>query len=168
MTVQHATEAAEDQDTDAIVEVKELTKRFGGLVANRDIGITIPRRASCRSSAPTAPARRRFFNVITGSTSRPRQHHASTACNIVGLAPHEVAKLGIARTFQNIRLFADMTALENVMVGRHVRTQSQWSARSSHAAGSSARRRRRAKRAHELLDYVGIAATYERLPGART
>ncbi|MDO8248667.1 MAG: ABC transporter ATP-binding protein, partial [Rhodoferax sp.] len=71
-------------------------------------------------------------------------------------AVHEVAKAGIARTFQNIRLFSEMTALENVMVGRHIRTHSGLLGAIFRTPGFKAEEAAIAQRAHELLDYVGI------------
>ena len=106
---------------------------------------------------PNGAGKTTFFNVLTGLYTPDSGSFELGGKPYKPTAVHEVAKAGIARTFQNIRLFADMTALENVMVGRHVRTQLGPGRRGlPHAAASRPRRRRSRARAQELLDYVGI------------
>jgi len=97
-----------------------------------------------------------FFNVITGLYTPDGGSFELGGAPYKPSAVHEVAKAGIARTFQNIRLFAEMTALENVMVGRHVRSQSGLIGAVLRTAGFKAEEKQIAQRAQELLDYVGI------------
>jgi branched-chain amino acid transport system ATP-binding protein len=141
---------------DNVLRVAGISKRFGGLQALSDVGLTIERGQIYGLIGPNGAGKTTFFNVITGLYEPDSGSFELAGQPYKPSAVHEVARAGIARTFQNIRLFADMTALENVMVGRHVRTQSG-------LFGAMFRTRRFreeeaaiAQRAQELLDYVGI------------
>ena len=90
----------------------------------RDVGITIERGQVYGLIGPNGAGKTTFFNVITGLYTPDSGSFELAGKPYAPTAVHEVAKAGIARTFQNIRLFAEMTALENVMVGRHIRTHS--------------------------------------------
>ena len=151
MTVQQTPDAPppvtspdEGEDRGSIVEVTQLTKVFGGLVANRDIDFTIPRRSIVSIIGPNGAGKTTLFNQISGYYQPTSGAIVFDGVNIVGLAPNDVAELGIGRTYQNIRLFSDMTVLANVMVGRHARLKTQWYEVDPRACrASSARRRRR-------------------------
>ncbi len=141
---------------DIVLNVTGISKRFGGLQALSDVGITIERGQVYGLIGPNGAGKTTFFNVITGLYAADSGTFELGGKPYVPSAVHEVAKAGIARTFQNIRLFANMTALENVMVGRHLRTHAG-------VIGAVLRCRRTReeeaairRRAHELLDYVGI------------
>jgi branched-chain amino acid transport system ATP-binding protein len=110
--------------TDTILDVRGISKRFGGLQALSDVGITIKRGQVYGLIGPNGAGKTTFFNVITGLYTPDSGTFELAGKPYQPTAVHEVAKAGIARTFQNIRLFAEMTALENVMVGRHIRTHS--------------------------------------------
>ena len=110
--------------TDTILKVAGISKRFGGLQALSDVGITIERGQVYGLIGPNGAGKTTFFNVITGLYTPDSGTFELAGKPYKPTAVHEVAKAGIARTFQNIRLFAEMTALENVMVGRHIRTHS--------------------------------------------
>ena len=110
--------------TDTILKVAGISKRFGGLQALSDVGITITRGQVYGLIGPNGAGKTTFFNVITGLYTPDSGTFELAGKPYKPTAVHEVAKAGIARTFQNIRLFAEMTALENVMVGRHIRTHS--------------------------------------------
>ena len=110
--------------TETILDVRGISKRFGGLQALSDVGITIKRGQVYGLIGPNGAGKTTFFNVITGLYTPDSGTFELAGKPYKPTAVHEVAKAGIARTFQNIRLFADMTALENVMVGRHIRTHS--------------------------------------------
>jgi branched-chain amino acid transport system ATP-binding protein len=168
MTVQETPEPAapvtpEDEggDRGSIVEVTKLTKAFGGLVANRDIDFNIPRRSIVSIIGPNGAGKTTLFNQISGYYQPTSGEIVFDGVNIVGLAPNDVAELGIGRTYQNIRLFADMTVLANVMVGRHARLKSQWY---EVILGLPRVRREEdetRQRARELLDLVGVPRRYE-------
>jgi branched-chain amino acid transport system ATP-binding protein len=139
-----------------ILKVQGVSKRFGGLQALSDVGITIQQGQVYGLIGPNGAGKTTFFNVITGLYTPDGGSFELGGAPYKPAAVHEVAKAGIARTFQNIRLFADMTALENVMVGRHVRTKSGLIGAIFRTPGFKAEERAIAERAQELLDYVGI------------
>lgn len=111
-----------------ILEVKRLTKYFGGLAAVVDMDLEVNTDEIVALIGPNGAGKTTFFNCITGIYV-PTQGDVFVIKNkikkrINGLKPNEITKIGLARTFQNIRIFPNMTALENVMVGRHPRTKS--------------------------------------------
>jgi len=141
---------------ETILRVAGVSKRFGGLQALSDVGLTIERGQVYGLIGPNGAGKTTFFNVITGLYTADSGTFELGGQTYTPSAVHEVAKAGIARTFQNIRLFADMTALENVMVGRHIRTQSGLMGAILRTKGFKDEEAAIAKRAQELLDYVGI------------
>lgn len=146
-----------DMSHDVVLKIAGVSKRFGGLQALSDVNVTIGRGQIYGLIGPNGAGKTTFFNVITGLYQADAGTFALAGKPYSPSAPHEVAKAGIARTFQNIRLFAEMTALENVMVGRHVRThQGLLGAVFQHKAARAEEADIR-RRAMELLDFVGIA-----------
>ncbi|CAM5791560.1 ABC transporter ATP-binding protein [Ottowia pentelensis] len=143
-------------NSDIVLNVQGVSKRFGGLKALSDVGITIRRGQVYGLIGPNGAGKTTFFNVLTGLYTPDTGSFELAGQPYKPTAVHLVAKAGIARTFQNIRLFAEMTALENVMVGRHVRTHSGLVGAVFRTAGFKAEEAAIRKRAHELLDYVGI------------
>jgi branched-chain amino acid transport system ATP-binding protein len=141
---------------DTVLRVAAVSKRFGGLQALADVGLTIERGQIYGLIGPNGAGKTTFFNVITGLYSPDSGTFELAGKRYVPSAVHEVAKAGIARTFQNIRLFSEMTALENVMVGRHIRTGSGLLGAIFRTRKFVAEEAAIAKRAQELLDYVGI------------
>jgi branched-chain amino acid transport system ATP-binding protein len=139
-----------------VLEVKGASKRFGGLQALSEVGIRIERGQVYGLIGPNGAGKTTFFNVLTGLYTPDAGSFMLSGKPYTPTAVHEVAKAGIARTFQNIRLFAEMTALENVMVGRHVRTHSGLVGAILRTPGFRAEEQAIAERARELLDYVGI------------
>ena len=139
-----------------VLEVKGVSKRFGGLQALSDVGITIRKGQVYGLIGPNGAGKTTFFNVITGLYTPDGGTFQLGGAPYTPTAVHEVAAAGIARTFQNIRLFPEMTALENVMVGRHVRTKSGLIGAVLRTSSFKAEEAAIAKRAQELLDYVGI------------
>jgi branched-chain amino acid transport system ATP-binding protein len=140
-----------------ILSVKGVNKRFGGLQALSDVGIQIDKGQIYGLIGPNGAGKTTFFNVITGLYTPDSGEFILNGARYEPTTVHQVAKAGIARTFQNIRLFGEMTAQENVMVGRHVRTHA-----GVFGAMFKTRSERReeaeiAKRALELLDYVGVS-----------
>jgi branched-chain amino acid transport system ATP-binding protein len=143
--------------SEVILKVANVSKRFGGLQALSEVGIEIHRGQVYGLIGPNGAGKTTFFNVITGLYTPDSGSFELAGKPYVPTAVHEVAKAGIARTFQNIRLFAEMTALENVMVGRHVRTQSGLIGAILKSASFRREEQEIAQRARELLEYVGIA-----------
>ena len=142
--------------SNVVLQVAGVSKRFGGLQALSDVGITISAGQIYGLIGPNGAGKTTFFNVITGLYTPDAGSFELGGAPYKPTAVHEVAKAGIARTFQNIRLFAEMTALENVMVGRHVRSKSGLFGAVFRTPGFKAEERQIAHRAQELLDYVGI------------
>jgi branched-chain amino acid transport system ATP-binding protein len=142
--------------SDIVLEVKGVSKRFGGLQALSDVGITIHKGQVYGLIGPNGAGKTTFFNVITGLYTPDGGTFHLGGAPYTPTAVHEVAAAGIARTFQNIRLFPEMTALENVMVGRHVRTHSGLIGAIFRTPAFKAEEQAIARRAQELLDYVGI------------
>ena len=145
-----------------ILHIEGVNKRFGGLQALTNVGIKIMKGQIYGLIGPNGAGKTTFFNVITGLYQPDTGTFELAGKPYSPSAPHEVAKAGIARTFQNIRLFGEMTALENVMVGCHVRShQGVFGAVFRHKAArleeASIRTRARA-----LLDFVGIGRFAER------
>ncbi len=139
-----------------VLRVQSVSKRFGGLQALSDVGITIRRGEVYGLIGPNGAGKTTFFNVITGLYMPDSGSFELAGKPYKPSAVHEVARQGIARTFQNIRLFPEMTALENVMVGRHVRTKSGLGGAILRTAAFKAEEAAIRQRATELLEYVGI------------
>ena len=142
--------------SEAVLQVKGVSKRFGGLQALSDVGITIHKGQVYGLIGPNGAGKTTFFNVLTGLYTPDTGTFELGGKPYAPHAVHLVAKAGIARTFQNIRLFAEMTALENVMVGRHVRTHSGLFGAVFRTASFKAEEAAIRARAQELLDYVGV------------
>ena len=139
-----------------LLHVTGVSKRFGGLQALSDVHLHIRRGQVYGLIGPNGAGKTTFFNVITGLYTPDGGTFELAGLPYRPSAVHEVARAGIARTFQNIRLFADMTALENVMVGRHIRSRSGLLGAILRTRGFRFEEAAIARRAQELLDYVGI------------
>ena len=139
-----------------VLQVQGVSKRFGGLQALADVGLRIEAGQVYGLIGPNGAGKTTFFNVITGLYAPDAGRFELGGRAYRPSAVHEVARAGIARTFQNIRLFAEMTVLENVMVGRHVRTRSGLVGAVLRTPRFRAEEAAIAARARELLAYVGI------------
>ncbi len=145
-----------------MLDIQEVNKNFGGLRALTDVSIQIKKNQIYGLIGPNGAGKTTLFNVITGLYQPDSGRFTLAGKRYSPSAPHTVAKVGIARTFQNIRLFGEMTALENVMVGQHVRTrQGVFGAIFRHPAARREEQQIR-QRAQELLDFVGIGQFAER------
>jgi branched-chain amino acid transport system ATP-binding protein len=109
--------------TAPLLTARGISKRFGGVHALADVGFTIHRGEIYGLIGPNGAGKTSLFNVLTGIYSADGGTFTFDGRPLAGLKPNDVAERGIARTFQNIRLFANLSALENVMIGRHVRTR---------------------------------------------
>ncbi|RDI73435.1 ABC-type branched-chain amino acid transport systems ATPase component [Gaiella occulta] len=154
-----------DSSGDLLVATR-VRKEFGGLVASNDIDFAIPRGSIVSLIGPNGAGKTTFFNQITGVYQPTSGSIVFDGVEVVGKPPHAIVELGIGRTFQNIRLFAQMTAIENVLVGMHCRL-------SSGIIGSIVRtpkvRREEAaahERARELLVYCGLPRRHEQQAGS--
>jgi branched-chain amino acid transport system ATP-binding protein len=139
-----------------LLNVQGVSKRFGGVQALSDVGLQIEAGQVYGLIGPNGAGKTTFFNVITGLYAPDAGRFELRGKPYRPTAVHEVVRSGIARTFQNIRLFADMTVLENVMVGRHARSRSGLWGAVFRTAAFRAEEKAIADKAQALLDYVGI------------
>ncbi|HEY7738701.1 MAG TPA: ABC transporter ATP-binding protein [Candidatus Limnocylindria bacterium] len=139
-----------------LLQATEVTKNFEGLTANREITFDIPRNAIVSIIGPNGAGKTTFFNQMSGVYHPSSGTITFDGVDITNTPPHQVAQLGVARTYQNIRLFKDMTVLANVSVGQHVRTRGAWFA--SVLRFPSVRREEEAilKKSYEMLELVGL------------
>ena len=146
-----------------ILEARKVTRRFGGLVAVREVDLVVGPGQIIGLIGPNGAGKTTFFNCITGMFAPSEGDILFQGQRINGLPPDRITKLGIARTFQNLRLFANMSARENVLVGRHSRTR-EW-VLSAVIRGPQFRREEREsyERAAELLEFVGLAGKGDEL-----
>src|SRR3954468_6112865 len=147
-----------------VLEATGVTMRFGGLLAVNDVNLTVREGEIVGLIGPNGAGKTTFFNCLTG-LYKPTSGQVRFSGTPLPPKPRAVVKAGMARTFQNIRLFANMTALENVMVGRYCRTSS--GALTSVFRGPKFHREEAASRARgqELLDFVGLAGRPSTWPG---
>ncbi|MFD8387676.1 ABC transporter ATP-binding protein [Streptomyces sp. NPDC059680] len=148
--------------TTPVLEARDVTMRFGGLTAVRSVDFTVNSGEIVGLIGPNGAGKTTFFNCLTGLYV-PTEGTVAYQGKVLPPKPHLVTQAGIARTFQNIRLFANMTVLENVLVGRHTRTkEGLWSALLRGPGFRKAEKESEAK-AMELLEFVGLAAKREHL-----
>src|SRR5215208_1730728 len=140
----------------ALLEVNKLRKEFGGLVAVDDVDFQIEERAISSLIGPNGAGKTTFFNMLTGVYKPTAGRIVFDGGDITGKPPHAVTERGVGRTFQNIRLFQNMTALENVLVGMHSRMKGNVFT----AILKTPRVRKEEKtaygRGHELLAFAGL------------
>jgi branched-chain amino acid transport system ATP-binding protein len=144
--------------TSAVMRVENVVKQFGGLTAVGGVSLDIPERAIVSVIGPNGAGKTTLFNMLTGLYKPTSGRIFLGARDVTRSRPDKITKLGVARTFQNIRLFGAMTAVENVMIGRHSRMRAGlWGSilRPPYVRGEE---RDVEARARELLAYVGIAA----------
>ena len=107
-----------------VLEVKKVSKVFGGLLAIKDVDLSINPGEIVGLIGPNGAGKTTLFNLITGIYHPSSGEITFNGKDLTALRPHEITEAGLARTFQNIRLFREMSVLENVMIGRHCRTNS--------------------------------------------
>jgi branched-chain amino acid transport system ATP-binding protein len=142
---------------ETLLAVNAIVKRFGGLTALSGVSLSVARGEIFGLIGPNGAGKTTLFNILTGVYHSDGGEFIFDGMPLGGLPSHRVAEAGIARTFQNIRLFANMTALENVMVGRHVRTRAGVLGAVLRGAATRAEEAAIEQRARELLDFCGIA-----------
>jgi len=134
-----------------------VTKEFGGLIAVNDVSLIIPQRSIVSIIGPNGAGKTTFFNILTGLYKPTTGRITFAGRDVTRARPDEINRLGVARTFQNIRLFGAMTALENVIVGRHSRMHAGLVRSILRTPGVRSEERAVRERARELLLYVGLA-----------
>ena len=146
-----------------LLDARTITKQFGGLTALCEVSLAIDRGQIVGLIGPNGAGKTTFFNCLTGLYHPSAGTVHLDGMPLAGLKPHAVAARGLARTFQNIRLFANMTVLENVMVGRHVRTRAGVLGAVLRGPRTRAEERGIRERARSLLDAMGLAARADQL-----
>lgn len=140
----------------ALLEANGLTKRFGGLVANQDVTVQIEKGTITAVIGPNGAGKTTFFNMVTGFYEPDEGEILLNGKSIKGLRPDQIAGRGITRTFQNIRLFKEMSALENVMVGTHSRLSAGILGILFNVKRVREEEEKARVEAYKLLEYVGI------------
>ena len=141
---------------DNLLVADKVRKEFGGLVATNDVDFTIPRGSIVALIGPNGAGKTTFFNQITGVYMPTSGSIVFDGIEVVGKPPHAIVELGIGRTFQNIRLFAQMTAIENVLVGMHCRLKGGIFGSILGTPRVRREEREGRDRARELLTYCGL------------
>jgi branched-chain amino acid transport system ATP-binding protein len=151
---------------DNLLVAEKLRKEFGGLVASNDVDFVIPRGSIVSLIGPNGAGKTTFFNMLTGVYKPTSGEVILDGETVTGMPPHAITERGIGRTFQNIRLFTQMTALENVLVGMHCRLKG--GILDSIAGMPRVKREEKEARekAHELLAYCGLPRRHETQAGA--
>jgi len=139
-----------------MLEASGVSKRFGGVQALADVSFSISGGEIYGLIGPNGAGKTTLFNLLTGIYASDGGRFVFDGERLSGLKPHAVAARGIARTFQNIRLFANLSVLENVMIGRHVRTRAGVIGAVLRDRATRAEEAGIERRAAELLEYVGI------------
>ena len=139
-----------------LLAADRIAKRFGGVQALSDVTFTIGKGEIYGLIGPNGAGKTTLFNVLTGIYAPDGGDFKFDERSLAGLKAHQVAAAGIGRTFQNIRLFVNLSALENVMIGRHARTRAGVFGAILRNKRTLAEEKQIERRALELLDYVGI------------
>lgn len=148
-----------------MLQISQLTRRFGGLVAVNDVTFSVGAGEVVSVVGPNGAGKTTLFNLITGVLKPDFGSVVLDGKDITGAAPHRLAAIGIARTFQNIRLFGHLNALENVMIGQVAGGRSGVFDALACTSRDRTDRREMVERAEALLDWVGVGANRFRMPG---
>ena len=140
----------------ALFESKQLTKAFGGLLAVDQVDLTIEKGMIASLIGPNGAGKTTYFNMVTGLYKPTRGELIFNGKTLVGLRPNKITGRGIARTFQNVRLFNNMTAMENILVGQNCRLKSTWYGAILRTPGVIAEEKAARQKARELMKYIGL------------
>src|SRR6478672_4209407 len=141
---------------DDLLVAAKIRKEFGGLIASNDVDFTVPRGAIVSLIGPNGAGKTTFFNMLTGVYRPTAGTIVFDGEDVTGKPPHAITQRGIGRTFQNIRLFGNMTALENVLVGMHARLKGNIFASILRTPGIRKEESGARVRASELLAFSGL------------
>jgi branched-chain amino acid transport system ATP-binding protein len=155
-------EAAAKKSGDLLVAV-QIRKEFGGLLAVNDLDFTIPQRSIVSLIGPNGAGKTTFFNMLTGLYKPTRGAVIFDGHDVTAKPPHAITKAGIGRTFQNIRLFPQMSALENVLVGMHSRLKGGILGSILGTPGVRREEREAREKARELLRFAGLRGVDDEL-----
>jgi branched-chain amino acid transport system ATP-binding protein len=146
-----------------VLTATAVRKEFGGLVAVNDVDFTIPERGIVSLIGPNGAGKTTFFNMLTGVYRPTGGRIVFNGDDVTDKPPHAITERGIARTFQNIRLFQHMTSLENVLVGMHARLRSGIFSSVLGTPRQRREERRAQERARELLRFSGLRGQHDEL-----
>lgn len=141
----------------SLLEVKNISKRFGGLQAVRDVSFSVNKGCIKAVIGPNGAGKTTLFNLLSGFLPPDTGSVVYDGSRIHGRNPFEIAALGMSRTFQHIRLFSHMTALENVMVGRHVRSEAGFLAGMLHLPWTRREEQQIREQSLKTMEFLGIA-----------
>ena len=141
----------------SLLALSDVTKVFGGLIAINDLSFTVEAGSIVGLIGPNGAGKTTVFNCITGNYTPERGQILFDGTSIRGLRPHRVVELGIARTFQSIRLFGKLPVLENVLAGRHCRMRAGLLSCMLHTPAMRREEEAAVGRCMEELDFVGLA-----------
>src|SRR3954449_3468125 len=141
---------------DDLLVAEDVRKEFGGLVAVNDVSFSVPRGRVISLIGPNGAGKTTFFNMLTGVYKPTAGSITFLGEDVTGKPPHAITSKGIGRTFQNIRLFQNMTALENVLVGMHTRMHANLLGSVFRFPGQRREERDAYERARELLRFSGL------------
>lgn len=156
----------EDKDKQPVLDVRNLGIDFGGLTAVDSFNITIGPTEISGLIGPNGAGKTTIFNLLTGVYQPTRGSVLINGIDIKGMPTHKVNKLGIARTFQNIRLFTDMTALDNVKVGMHNSIRCSFGSSLLHLPGYYKTEKQANQRAMELLEFMDLGSVANQKAGS--
>ncbi len=139
-----------------ILTAHNVTKRFGGLVAVQEFDLDIEERMIASLIGPNGAGKTTFFNCVTGFYLPEEGQIQFNGTNLVGFSPDRIASLGIGRTYQNIRLFQNMTAIENILVGQHYRLRAGILGAILRDPGTQREEEEAQEKALEMLEFVGL------------
>lgn len=149
-----------------LLRLSGVTKTFGGLVAVNDVSFTVEQGSVMGIIGPNGAGKTTVFNLITGNYIPDRGEIVFRGQSLVGRKPHHIVNMGIARTFQSIRLFPTLPALENVLAGRHCRMNSGMLSCMFRTPAQRREERAARERAMRELDFVGLADFYDEEAGS--
>src|SRR5512143_4149078 len=139
------------------IETRQLIKHFGGLLAIDKVDLVIPEYSIFSVIGPNGAGKTTYYNCITGFYAPDGGDVLFYDQSVVGLTPDRITRLGIARTYQNIRLFSNMSTLENILVGEHSRLKANWAEAVLHTPRVRAEEKQAVEVARSLLGFVGLA-----------
>lgn len=146
-----------------LLESRNVTKRFGGLVAVNDFTFQVEKETINSIIGPNGAGKTTFFNCITGFYSADEGDILFEGRSLVGMQTYQITNLGISRTYQNIRLFSNMTVIENILVGQHGQLTSNIIDMIFHTPRNAEQEEKALKYALELLDFVGLSGLGDQL-----
>ena len=140
-----------------VLETRGVTKQFGGLLAVNRVDLVVPENSIFSVIGPNGAGKTTFYNCITGFYTPEKGEVLFFGESLVGLSPDQITYRGIARTYQNIRLFSTMSAIENIMVGEHSRLRATWAEAIIRTPRMVREEKAAVEEARRLLNFVGLA-----------